>query len=377
VPFDTPQIGLYSLWDNRLPRRVDLEGTPRFYDTLVQVFSHHQSWVDLRPLKTLAWMLVGLIESGKIRLTAWVPSVHSRAVSAQSSVRRVARWLANDRRDVHALDGPLRQPALAEWGNQLLYLALDTSPLWHTYGLVRIAIVYRGRAVPIVWKVLDHPSSSVADDVSKDVLDQGAEWLPWRCNVVLTADRGFADTQLMAHLARWRGHGRSRLTGSLGLYRQGKRRGQVHRMPWCAGTALFWPPVDMTTNRDGPVHLALGRPPDSTAYWFGVSDEPTELKTVEASGLRFDIEENFFDDQSKGFQLESSLIRSATAGERLCCILAITTLDLVAPGTAGVTQGKRRWVDSPWFRGQSSLKIGWGWVKLARSRGDELMTSVP
>jgi hypothetical protein len=354
-----------------------MEGTPRFYDTLVQVLSPHQNGVDRRQLKTLAWRLVGLRESGQISLTAGVPSVHSRAVYAQSRVRRVARWLANDRRDVPALYGPLRQPALAEWGNQLLSLALDTSTLWHTYGLVRMSSVYRGRAVPIVWKVLDHPSSSVADDVSKDVLDQGAELLPWRCNVVFTADRGFADTQLMAHLARWRWHGRIRLTGSLWLYRQGKRRGQVHRMPWCAGKALFWPPVDMTTNRDGPVHLALGRPPDSTAYWFVVSDEPTELKTVEASGLRFDIEENFFDDQSKGFQLESSLIRSATAVERLCCILAITTLELVAPGTAGVTQGKRRWVDSPWFRGQSSLKIGWGWVKLARSRGDELMTSVP
>jgi hypothetical protein len=148
-----------------------MEGTPRFYDTLVQVLSQHQNWVDLRHLKTLAWMLVGLIESGKISLTAWIPYVHSRAVYAQSSVRRFARWLENDRIDVHALYGPLMQQALAEWGNQLLYLALDTSTLWNTYCLVRIAIVYRGRAVPIVWKVLDHPSSSVAYDVYKDVLD--------------------------------------------------------------------------------------------------------------------------------------------------------------------------------------------------------------
>jgi hypothetical protein len=26
VPFHTPQIGLYALWDNRFPRRVDMEG---------------------------------------------------------------------------------------------------------------------------------------------------------------------------------------------------------------------------------------------------------------------------------------------------------------------------------------------------------------
>ena len=353
-----------------------MEGTPRLYETLVQVLSQHQNWVDLRHLKTLAWMLVGLIPSGKISLTAWVPYVHSRAVYAQSRVRRFARWLENDRIDVHALYGPLMQQALAEWGNQLLYLALDTSTLWNTYGLVRLAIVYRGRAVPIVWSVLDHPSSSVAYDVYKDVLDKVAELLPLRCNVVFTADCGFADTHLMAHLARLSWHWRIRIKGSFWIYRQGKRRCKVNRMPLCAGKALFWQHVYMTTNRYGPVHLALGRPKDSTEYWFVVSDEPTELKTFEEYGLRFDIEENFLDDKSNGFQLESSLIRSAKALERLCCMLAITTLYLVAQGTEVVTQGKRHWVDSHWFRGQSYLKIGWGGVKLAMSRGYELMTSV-
>jgi hypothetical protein len=75
--------------------------------------------------------------------------VHSRAVYAQSSVRRFARGLENARIDVHALDGPLIQQALAEWGQQVLYLALATSMLWNTYCLVRISLVYRGRAVPI------------------------------------------------------------------------------------------------------------------------------------------------------------------------------------------------------------------------------------
>jgi hypothetical protein len=40
-----------------------------------------------------------------------------------------------------------------------------------------------------------------------------------------------------------------------------------------------------------------------------------------------------------------------------------------------VKQGQRRWVDPPWFRGQSYLKIGWHWVTLALSRGYELVTS--
>jgi hypothetical protein len=127
-----------------------MESTPRLYDTLVDVLRQHQNWVDLRHLKTLTWMVVGLTQSRLISLTAWTPYVHSRAVYAQSTVRRFARWLANDRIDVHALYGPLIQRALAEWGTQVLYLALDTSTLWNTSCLVRISLVYRGRAVPLV-----------------------------------------------------------------------------------------------------------------------------------------------------------------------------------------------------------------------------------
>jgi hypothetical protein len=42
----------------------------------------------------------------------------------------------------------------------------------------------------------------------------------------------------------------------------------------------------------------------------------------------------------------------------------------VAQGVEVVKQGQRRWVEPHWFRGQSYVKIGWDWVKLALSRGD-------
>jgi hypothetical protein len=54
----------------------------------------------------------------------------------------------------------------------------------------------------------------------------------------------------------------------------------------------------------------------------------------------------------------------------------MTTLYLVAQGVEVVKQGQRRWVDPHWFRGQSYLKIGWNWVKLALSRGMDLITTL-
>jgi Transposase DDE domain len=353
-----------------------MENTPRLYDTLVHVLSQHRKWLDQRHLKTLAWMMVGLIHSRSISLCAWAPYVMSRARFSQSTVRRFRRWLDNDKIEVHTLYGPLMQQALVGWVEKTLYLALDTSMLWNTYCMVRLSVIYRGRAVPLVWCVLEHGSATVAYEVYKELLDRAAPLLPFACKVVLLADRGFADTKLMGHLRRLGWHFRIRIKATFWLYRPGHADLQVGHVSLAPGQACYWHRVWLTAKHFGPVHLAVARPVGRAEYWYVISDEPTDVQTLEEYGLRFDIEENFLDDKSNGFQLESSLIRSARALERLCFVLAMSTLYLVSQGTAVVQQGKRRLVDPHWFRGDSYLKIGWKWVISALSRGYELLSTV-
>ena len=353
-----------------------MENTPYLYDTLVQVLRQHRNWIDLRHLKTLAWMMVGLIHSGSISLGAWTPFVISRAQYSQSTVRRFRRWLDNDTIEVHALYGPLIQQALVGWINTTLYVALDTSMLWDTYCMVRLSVIYRGRAVPLVWMVMEHGSATVAYEVYKALLDRAATLMPFACRVVLLADRGFADTKLMRHLKQMGWHFRIRIKENFWIDHRGQRRFQVRDISLAPGHARCWHRVRVTGQHFGPVHLAVARPSGSNDYWYVVSDEPTEVKTLQEYGFRFDIEENFLDDKSNGFQLESSLIRSAKALERLCLVLAMTTLYLVSQGTSVVKRGNRRLVDPHWSRGTSYLKIGWKWVSYALSRGYELLTSV-
>jgi hypothetical protein len=89
-----------------------MENTPYLYETLVRGLSQHANGLDLRHLKTLAWMMVGLIHSYSMSLGAWTPFVISRAQSSQRTVRRLRRWLANDQIEVQTLYGPLIQQAL-------------------------------------------------------------------------------------------------------------------------------------------------------------------------------------------------------------------------------------------------------------------------
>lgn len=352
-----------------------MKNTPNLYDTLTHIFGQHLHWLDKRHFQTLAWMVVGLVESGLISLTAWAPFVDSRATFAQSTVRRFRRWLDNQRINVHSLYGPLIAEALCQWGENKLYLALDTSMLWEQYCIIRISVIYRGRAIPLVWTVIEHGSSSVAFATYRTLLDKALSLIPFGCEVVFLADRGFADTELMDYAQeRLHWHWRIRVKSSFLVYRQGKRRIKIGNVPLKRGEARFWHNVHITGNRYGPVHLALAKPHGVKETWLIVSDQPTDAKTFDEYGLRFEIEENFLDDKSNGFHLESSLIRSADALARLCFVLAVTTLFLICQGTEVVESGKRRWVDPHWFRGSSYLKIGWKWVLRALVKGYDLIT---
>ncbi|MEO1211612.1 MAG: hypothetical protein AAFX78_19095 [Cyanobacteria bacterium J06638_20] len=95
-------------------------------------------------------MVVAVIQRGEVNLTRWLPYLPCRGRQAQSKQQRVSRWLHNSRINVHYLYKPLIQAALVTWKAECLYLSLDTSMYWEEYCLVRLAVVYRGRALPVV-----------------------------------------------------------------------------------------------------------------------------------------------------------------------------------------------------------------------------------
>ena len=143
-----------------------------FFDIL-----NSRAWKDRRHLKTCIDMLIGLMLSSSVNLTKWIPYSSGRGKIAQSIQRRYIRWLDNSNINVMELYQPLISAALAEWGNSAIYLAFDTSMLWNTYCMIRVSIVYRGRAIPLAWDVIQHNSSTVAFNTYKKVLKQAKEIL--------------------------------------------------------------------------------------------------------------------------------------------------------------------------------------------------------
>ncbi len=323
-------------------------------------------------------MIIGLIQAGSVNLTKWTMYTQSRAKFAQSKQRRFSRWLHNPRINPQRLYSPLIQAALKGWSEKVVYLSLDTSMLWNQYCLIRVALVYRGRAVPVAWRVLEHPSSSVKIQTYQDLLTRVARLMPVEVKVILLGDRGFIDTQLMKYARQQLGWNyRIRIKSNFWVWRPGKGWCQVKDFHLGRGQALLLQNVRIhKTQFYGPVNLALACESVSGELWYIVSNEATTVQTFREYGLRFDIEESFLDDKSNGFELESSAIRNAPALSRLCLVLALATLFLTAQGTEVVAQGKRRLVDPHWFRGSSYLKIGWAWVKTALTQGWELFETL-
>ena len=145
-------------------------------------------------------MVTALLQTGEVNLTRWIRDLPCRGHYAQSKQRRVRRWLDHARINVHRLDKPLSQAALANGQEDCIYLSLDTSLFWDEYCLVRLAVVHRGRAMPVVWRVMEDRSASVSFIDYREMLHQAVERLAKGVKVVLLADRGFVHTDLIKAL---------------------------------------------------------------------------------------------------------------------------------------------------------------------------------
>lgn len=327
---------------------------------------------DMRRLKTLTWAVLGLCSSKSANISDWTEVVISRARYAASRERRFQRWLHNEHITPDTFYPPLLKAALADWDqDQRAYVALDTSVLSNGYVLIRTALIYRGRALPVAWRVIKHSSATVSYEDYSPVLEQTKKALPEKLEIVLLADRGFLHRPLIvfAHKADWHYRLRAKASTLVRLNKHREVRMSELRPP--QEHAHFYHDVQVL---DEDVHLALATPvpekkDDEVDPWYVVSDERTGETTLDEFALRFDIEENFLDDKSNGFQVESSKLDDALAIGRLFLVLAVATLHFTSVGVGVVKAKLRRWVDSHWRRGKSYLKIGWDWLRQQYRQG--------
>ena len=355
--------------------------TPQLYGSLWSYLGQWCIHKDLRHLKALIWMVVGLIGSQKLNLTAWEPYVQSSAQYAQSYQRRWRRFLANPRIEVSDWYLPLVMNAIGGWKQSPVSLALDTTLLWNQYCMIHLSVVCCGRAVPLLWKTLKHKSASVAFEEYQPLLDQAYELLAEFSEVTLLADRAFPCHELLDWLSSSRWHWCLRLArdtqvhGPLG---KGRNCPLSYLTPQL-GEAKFYHGVRLWEDAHHQCNLVLAHPHgiDPDDWWAIITNRPPSLETLRLYGERFCCEELFLDSKSGAFELEQSRLRDAQAITRLYLVVAVALLFCTQQGLAVQVAGVRRQVDPHWDRGLSFLKMGLNWIKGMFHKGRDLWPPMP
>lgn len=344
------------------------------YNQLFSLLSQYSKYRDLRHLKALVWMIIGLIHSGKISLSEWECYIPSRATKAQSFERRWQRFVGNQRIRVRGLYVPLVLGAIKNWHSQRLYLALDTTMLWNRFCIIHLSIICGGRAVPFLWKVLEHKSSTVAFSEYKLMLRLATKLLSSYPNIMLLADRGFANHELVNWLQNSAWHYCLRLPCDVILH--GVRKHPIELKYLCPpkAEAVLCRNVGLWLDGKYRCNAVLANVKGVKEPWAVITDENPSLQTLWQYGLRFRVEELFLDSKSGVFQLEDSKIRHAKALERLYLIVALALLFATCHGMTLQLKGLRTQVDPHWKRGLSYLKIGLRWLKGVLHKGRSLFS---
>lgn len=351
---------------------------PHLYDQLRQYLSQYSHYRDKRHLVTLSWMVSGVLLSQSLSLTEWEPYVISRAQQAQSYQKRWSRFLKNPKVHPEKLYIPLVMAAIKDWSNRRLYLALDTTVLWNQYCMIQVSLICGGRALPLLWKVIKHQSASVAFEVYQPLLRKASWLLRHHQDVMLLADRGFANQTLLTWLRRRQWHWAIRLPSDTRIH-------GVHRWRACPvselrkvpGEAKLYHGVRLWQEGHQQVNLVLASPKGVAEPWAVMTNEPASLNILWQYGLRFRVEELFLDSKSGVFGLADSRLRDPQQLNHLYLVVAVAILYGTVMGTTVQLSGWRRQVDIHWQRGLSYLKMGLRWLRGTVHKGRRLLALLP
>lgn len=259
--------------------------------------------------------------------------------------------------------------SLKEWGDRGIMLALDTTLLFKRWCVICVSLTYKGRALPLSWRIIEHSSSMVSIREIHPVLSSVQcllSHLPHLEAVCINADRGFCDQELMSILSDYGWHWNIRGKGQIYLFdAKGQPLQKFRQQLNQHGHMVIHHNVYITSRKYGPVDVAAVLPCGAKDPWFIITNQHASRISFSEYHERTQIEEGFRDLKSGGFDLEKTRLNSAGQLEVLFFLLGLADLFLLSEGVATVAAGQRRRVDTHWFRGLSYVQIGWRSIRRA------------
>jgi hypothetical protein len=152
-----------------------------------------------RHLNTLAALISGIVGSKSTQLPHMAAKVPN-GTKPESRVKRFARWLDN----AHILEEmyflPYADVLLRHLARQTLVLVMDGSGVGRGCTALMIHVVYKGRALPLAWRVRQAPKGHFPEELHIALVALIRELIPAGTQVVLLGDGECDGTRLQQTL---------------------------------------------------------------------------------------------------------------------------------------------------------------------------------
>ena len=289
-----------------------------------------------RHLTTLAGLVSGIVSSKRSHLSKIAAQVPDHSL-AESRVKRFSRWVDNARIDLEAYFLPFATPLLASLPGPL-FLVMDASAIGRGCATLVLSVIYRQRAVPLVWLVAKGGKGHFAEADHLTLVQQLQPLLPPATEVVFLGDGEFDGIDLLQQLTDYGWPYVCRTAKNTILW-QGQLAFSLADIPMEEGVCESWKNVRFTTQAYGPVHVIL--------WWEKGYEEPIYLVTQVANTAqacayyrkRFKIETFFSDQKSRGFHLHKSHVADPQRLARLMIAACLAYIWILYLGTMAMDQG--------------------------------------
>lgn len=315
-------------------------------------------------VQNFAWMMVGIYQSGSVHLSKIAGKILSSA-KLLSTVRRLERFLDNPAIKVRDWYAPIAQQWLAaQWTHvQEIRLIVDGTKVGFGHQLLMVSLAYRRRSIPIAWLWIPYVRGHSSAKKQIELLKYVKTLLPKAAVVFLVGDSEFGSIQVLKQLNQWGWFYALRQKSNTG-FRVGKSEVWQPLASFVrkSGDSRWLPKGFLTKQQAFPCALLV--------YWKAGEKEPWCLATniTDRSQVlayykrRMWIEEMFGDLKKHGFDLESTMLRTADHLSRLTLVVAYLFDWLISAGAKIIHVGLRHFVDRKDRRDLSLFQIGWRFI---------------
>lgn len=343
----------------------------QLYNSWIQKLRHMRAGENKARLRTIAWMMVGMMLSRSVHLSYMARKIPS--VGQQTSIaKRLSRLLNNKALRVREWYRPLARELLGNIvaSGQVVRLIIDGTKVGGGHRLLMVAVAYRRRSLPIAWTWLKGQRGHSLATTQCALFAYIRTLLPAGASVLVVGDSEFGSVELMRHLDQWQWDYVLRQKGRTCLATQEsavwQRCDTLVQQP---GQSAWLVDIQFTQCFAFPVNLLAYWHPGEKHPWLLTTNLATRHQTLVAYRRRMWIEEMFADFKKHGFDLESTRLRHFLRLSRLTLLVALLYLSCVAFGASSIKRGLRFLVDRSDRRDLSIFRIGYDMIQRCFTNG--------